>query len=97
MITLIVHMHRWSLGFVLGLSATPDALDLLQSLDCLRLGAKLRGGSVKLQINIIVDPVAQKHSPGVLPSKQLQLMVLDHARTAYWSKLLISVTNDQKA
>ena len=90
-------MHRWLLGFVLDLSTTPDALDLLQSLDCLRLGAKLRGGSVKLQINIIVDSVAQKHSPGVLPSKQLQLMVLDHARTASWSKLLISVTNGQKA
>ena len=37
----------------------------------LRLAAKLRGGSAKLQINIIVDSVAQKHSPAVLPSNQL--------------------------
>ena len=94
---LIVYMHRWLLGFVLDLSTTPDALDLLQIPGCLRLAAKLRGGSAKLQINIIVDSVAQKHSPAVLPSNQLQLMVLDHARTAYWSKLLISVTNGQKA
>ena len=97
MIRLIVYMHRWLLGFVLDLSTTPDALDLLQSLGCLRLAAKLRGGSAKLQINIIVHSVAQKHSPAVLPSNQLQLMVLDHARTAYWSKLLILVTNGQKA
>ena len=57
MIRLIVYMHRWLLGFVFDLSTATDALILLQSLGCLlRLGAKLRGGSVKLQINTIVDP-----------------------------------------
>ena len=96
MIRLIMYMHRWLLGIILDLSTTPDALDLLQIPGCLRLAAKLRGSSAKLQINIIVDSVAQKHSPAVLPSNQLQLMVLDHARTAYWSKLLSSVTNGQK-
>ena len=97
MIRLIVYMHRWLLGFVLDLSTTPDALDLLQIPGCLRLAAKLRGGSAKLQINIIVDSVAQKHSPAVLPSNQLQLMVLDDARTTYWSRRLSLVTNGQKA
>ena len=97
MIRLIVYMHRWLLGFVLDLSTTPDALDLLQIPGCLRLAAKLRGGSAKLQINIIVDSVAQKHSPAVLPSNQLQLMVLDHAHTTDCSKSLSWVTNDQKA
>ena len=58
MIRLVVYIHRWFLGFGLDLSTATDALILLQSLGCLCLGAKLRGGSVKLQITIIVDPDA---------------------------------------
>ena len=58
MIRLIAYIHRWFLIFDLDLSTTIDAPILLQTLGCLRLGAKLRGGYVKLQINIIVDPDA---------------------------------------
>ena len=90
-------MHGWLLGFGFDLSTALGELVLLQSLGCLRLGAKLGGGSVKLQINTIVDLDAQKHTPGVLPASQLQLMVLDHARTTDCSKSLSWVTNDQKA
>ena len=97
MITLIVHIHGWLSGFVLDPSTTPDALILLQSLGCLQLGAKLRGGSVKLQVNIIDDHDAQKHGPEVLPSTQLLGVVIDDARSTHWSKPVIWATNGQKA
>ena len=57
-------VYTYTGGYWASFWTTPDALDLLLQIPgCLRLAAKLRGGSAKLQINIIVDSVAQKHSP----------------------------------